>query len=292
MRPVLALAAVLAPALSWAGASGLGVSPQDANIISTFSATNPGFTRAQQNGSYTVTPGTGTFPVSAASLPLPSGAATDSTLATRATESTQVAISTTNTAILNRLLSTLSANVTGSTVGVRQLGSFVVTPGTGSFVVASVAGSEAKNGILWNTVTGVQTKVGATEEPVLLFVNLSTNTKEFELDKLYINSIDQGVNLIFRLYTAPVVTSSGTALTIFNSRTDVTTSNQAQAYLIPTVSSNGQPRGVFQVRDAPVIDELSKRVILTPGKTLLFTLESSGNNKKWALTLSWVENTP
>ena len=177
----------------------------------------------------------------------------------------------------------------GSTVAATQNGSYTVTPGTGVWITQSLASNDADSGKLWGVTTGVRTKVGATEEPVFMIVNLATSTKNLVLDKLYINSIDQGVNLLFRAYTLPIVTSSGTALSVYNSKVDVSSGYVAQVYFQPTLVSNGQERGVFQVRDTPIIDEIGRRFIITPGRRLLFTLESSGNNKKWAMTLSWIE---
>ncbi len=103
-------------------------------------------------------------------------------------------------------------------------------------------------------------------------------------------SIDQGVNMIYRFYANPVVTSSGTPLTVGNNNTNFSTKTaQGQAFVDPIVSSNGALLLPVQVRDTPVFFETQRRFILSPGNSLLLTIETGGNNKDYALTVGWVE---
>lgn len=151
------------------------------------------------------------------------------------------------------------------------------------------ASSSTIEGKRFQTTSTVQEKVGAAQGAVMLLRNPSGSGKNVILDRVVYISVDQGVNLLYRSYRNPTVTSTGTALTISNSFIDGTGGGIAEVYRDPTISANGTLLEVTQVRDSMEIDDIAGKVVLPPGKDLLYTLESSGNNKKWALDLGWIE---
>lgn len=141
--------------------------------------------------------------------------------------------------------------------------------------------------------TGVLIKTGATEEALILVRNPAGSTKILQLSEQLFVSVDQGVNLLFRMYRNPTVTVVGSTATVSNLYigggfpTGFGIMNIA-----PTVTSYGTLLAVFQARDVPYSDNLSSRIVIAPGQSVLITIESSGNNKRWAYNLSWTEELP
>jgi hypothetical protein len=181
------------------------------------------------------------------------------------------------------------AVVTGQDVVTGQF-SNVQTNSNQLLVRAELQGANTTvQGKRFITSTGVQTKVGASEEPLVLIRNPSGNTKNLNIDRQFFISVDQGVNLIFRVYRSPVLTSTGTALTPANALVGSSIVATGQMFLAPTVSSNGSQFNVYQVRDDIVLDQLGGRVVIQPNNSLLVTVESSGNNKRWSFSSAWIE---
>lgn len=138
------------------------------------------------------------------------------------------------------------------------------------------------------TVTTPSKLSSTAESPILLFVNLSTNTNSVFFDIGEGNSLDNGVTTVFRAYTSPVVTSSGTALSILPTY-PLAAASQMQAFLNPTISGNGTLVFTIATTSGRVVRELFQSRILTPGLKVLLTVEHSGNNKRSAVTLDWAE---
>jgi hypothetical protein len=126
------------------------------------------------------------------------------------------------------------------------------------------------------------------ESPILLFVNLSTNTKTAFFDIGEGVSYDNNVTTVFRAYVMPTVTSSGTAISILPTN-PLAGPSQMQAFLSPTVSSNGTAVFVISATSGRVVREFFQSRVFIPGIVFLITVEHSGNNKRSALTLDWAE---
>jgi hypothetical protein len=147
--------------------------------------------------------------------------------------------------------------------------------------------SQSLLGRFFTTNTGAKTSSTA-ESPALLFINLSTNTRTVYLDAAGLSSLDNNVTSVFRLYTSPVVTSSGTAL-VPRSMYSVAGVSEMQAYLNPTLSSNGTLVRTLATTSGQVAADFLQARIIIPGEKILFTIEHSANNKRSNIDLRWDE---
>jgi len=73
---------------------------------------------------------------------------------------------------------------------------------------------ENGRGNYFGTTTGEVPTSGVSETPIILAVNLSTNTKSIILESIFATSLD-GVTMDLKFYGQPTITSSGTTLNIF-----------------------------------------------------------------------------
>lgn len=270
----LILLLLLAPAPAWAGAASLadnsvvGLSSsgatvsvtggkldvnatvnanslQDINIISTFSAMNPGYVNAQ--GLYS----TGTV---ASPKPVIVGGLTSS-------------------GTVKNIL--LDSN------GALQV-SVVPAVDTGNkYYMVDTSINRAATG---------DANLG-TDNPMLLIVNPSTSTKTLGIVTRIYGIAVTNVMAMFRLYDSPVVTSSGTALSVRPGLSGNSTPSVAQAYKLPTVSSKGDLLDSYIISQnssgAPIQE--SQVLQLPPGKKWLVTAAPSSNNREVDISVKWIE---
>lgn len=215
--------------------------------------------------------------------------ATEATLATRASEATAVAISTTNTAILSRLNSgtTVYQGAPPWTVGLTS-GTATVGVTNGRLNV-DISAAAASNDYAADTGERAAT-TASTDNPIMLLVNLSTNTVNMRLNSRTFGCNVTNVQVTYRTFVDPVVSSSGTAISIANISAS-TTPAQAQAFYLPTVTSrgtaieslpNGQNAGALVTND-------NKTITLAPGKKMLLTANPASNNRNVYMSVKWTE---
>lgn len=149
--------------------------------------------------------------------------------------------------------------------------------------------SQAVNGTYYSVTTGILTIAGTSETPFAMIVNLTTNTLRAYFDSFIGASLTNNTNTAFRIYRQPVVTSSGTLLSIFPGSGAVFTNSQMQAYSNPTVSSNGKLTYVFSVFNGSIRIPLFQSRVLPPGGRFLVTAQNSANNRDVALSTEWSE---
>lgn len=145
-----------------------------------------------------------------------------------------------------------------------------------------------------------QTPGAAAESSQALVVNLSTSTKNLYFTRFSFQAISAlgsatGVESVARIYTFPVVTSSGTFVTpqslqvVASSQTSV-----MQAFKTPTTTSNGNLVGAITAGSmaSSTADYLpSRNFILGPGRKILVTVQGTVNGpSEYALVMEWVEN--
>jgi hypothetical protein len=129
---------------------------------------------------------------------------------------------------------------------------------------------------------------GTGQTPLLLFVNLSTNTVTAYWDSVDFESLELNIAAHFHVYRAPVVTSSGTAVGI---RAGLSTSapSKMQAYLSPTVSSIGNIEFMSTAVGTTVPMRIYQAFIIQPGEKALVTVANSSNNRQTTVTVWWAE---
>jgi hypothetical protein len=142
--------------------------------------------------------------------------------------------------------------------------------------------------------TGARGNGSSAETAAVLVVNLSTNTASLYLDELELtpritaNSTPNSV--VYKCYTAPVVTSSGTALGIDNSNsTFSTTKSKMQVFVGPTISSNGTVIHTKVVHGSNYRSVPQGRFVLAPGAKMLITSETGLIAAQYAIFMSWWE---
>jgi hypothetical protein len=147
---------------------------------------------------------------------------------------------------------------------------------------------------LENKMFGITTNVmnhgiSGTEQARILVKNPLTSNTLILFERQILVSIDDGVNMLFRIYHNPTITSDGTVLPIRNARFGSLVTSVASAFTFPTVTSFGTLYAVYQVKDIPFDDELARRIVLDEGNNLLVTLEVTGANKPFAYNAVWIE---
>ena len=129
---------------------------------------------------------------------------------------------------------------------------------------------------------------GLGQTPILLFVNLSTNTVTAYFDQIDMNSIETSVASHFHLYRSPVIISSGTALVINKGNTN-SPSSKMQVYMSPTVSSNGVVNFMFTANTQMTIKQFNQAFMVDPGGNVLISVSNNSANRETAVGISWVE---
>lgn len=206
---------------------------------------------------------------------------------------TLVAISTTNTAIKARVdLLELDATGVAISTNVAALPRTALQNGATALLTIErpFLLNQADAGRMFVVNTGTVNVTPANSDlPVLLLVNLSTNTRTAKANRLFIGNRDTADAALFRVWAAPVVTSSGTAIPIYNTAGLAATS-QMQAYRSPTISAASI--ALFEVIAGPestLTLEPDMIYQLRPGSRLLFTANTLNNNNTVLLSVSWME---
>lgn len=161
-----------------------------------------------------------------------------------------------------------------------------------SQVAVQIQRQEALAGRYFSTTAGFTTFATSAETPLFLFVNLSTNTKAAFLDSVRFSFA--GGNLgggaaIFNVYRAPVITSSGTPVSIFPGDVNSGNVSQMQAFKSPTTSSNGTLVYTASTAGDTVTGWLNQSRIFRPGTKFLITITNPANNLKDSFDMDWSE---
>lgn len=137
-----------------------------------------------------------------------------------------------------------------------------------------------------------------TETPILLLQNPSSNFSSGSYGQKNIGlfqnvrKLSQGTNVssattLFRFYLNPTAPSPGSAATISNLRPSFSNSSKMNAYVSPTISSNGAFLAVFSVNYQEI--DSSVLFILDPGYSILLTAETDTASTYVIAELSWYE---
>lgn len=144
----------------------------------------------------------------------------------------------------------------------------------------------------FSSTSGFVTFSGSAETPLFLFVNLSTNTLAAFLEIIRFsfaaNNTGNGV-AIFNVYRLPVITSSGTPVGIFPGDVNSGAISQMQAFVSPTVSSNGTIVYTASTAGGTINCPLNQSRIFRPGTKFLVTIDNPANNFSDAVDLEWSE---
>lgn len=147
----------------------------------------------------------------------------------------------------------------------------------------------SKNGQMFVVSSTPTLPTANIETPVLLLVNLSTNTKTVSLRDIAISAQGKS-NTAWHLYLSPVVTSSGTAISPTNSNLGSSNVAQLQTWLLPSVSSFGKLFRTFVSGvNNSFIFTFNFSVIIPPGNSILFTGTPPSNNVSVGIDVSWSE---
>jgi hypothetical protein len=149
--------------------------------------------------------------------------------------------------------------------------------------------TQAANGTYYSAGTDFVSLSGTGEVALFLFVNLSTNTLTAYMDNARFISASGSTETRFRLYRSPVVTSSGTAVSIFPGKAGTENKSKMQGYQTPAVSSNGVV--VFRefVSVGTRVFALTQSRQFPPGSTFLVTAQNSSTNRLAAFAVEWSE---
>jgi len=199
-------------------------------------------------------------------------------------------------------------------VTAAQYGSYTVTPGTGTWSVSAASGSSISissgsqtvgvtNGRLNVDISAPADKndyaadsgqanaaVSGSDNPIILLVNLSTNTVNVRLKARVFGTDVTNTAFVYRTFLNPVVSSSGTALSIANVAIS-TSAAKAQAFLLPTLSSNGTAIDSYatgQNAQALRVDD-NESISVTSGKKLAITARPPSNNRTVFISVRWSE---
>jgi hypothetical protein len=186
------------------------------------------------------------------------------------------------------IISTFSVSNPGH-VRSQQLGVYTVTPGTGTFNVAFNSSDLALQGSRFSAELGVKSKVATSEEAVILIRNPTGSGKNLFFDRGIYTSIEIGINFIFRLRHSPTITSTGTVVAVNNLLISSPIQSGMQIFSFPTATVTGSLFRLFQVKDSPYIDEVDGRIVISPGKDILITIERGSNGKEYAAGITWWE---
>lgn len=183
-------------------------------------------------------------------------------------------------------------NVTTGTITVFQ-GPQDFSVNNSSVTEVPIQKTQAARGCYFATTTNI-VSMAVAETPLFLFVNVATNTTSAYVDIVeFINAnIGTGVgasNSVFRVYRAPVVTSSGTALGEFNGDSNSTVVSKMQSFLSPTLSSNGTLVFTFAVEGGTVPKPLNQSRIIRPGAKIAITVSNTLAATPAALNFGWSE---
>lgn len=247
-----------------------------------------------QSGSYTVTPGTGIWTISNSSPTVYQGGLWNVTISspqvsasgavkTRDDSSSTVGASTNSiaTTIAGYGENGLTAVPTVSSM--NSVGMIQVIE-TGSLEYLAAKGKAF-------AVSYEATISGSAETDLLLFVNLSTNTRTVTLQTCGVTIEDNNASAAFRVYSAPVVTSSGTFRSpVSRSVGGTSFTSQMQGFGTPTISSRGSLQNITGSGKGSVsYINVAGGLIVNPGGKLLVTTQPSGSGFISSVTLVWTE---
>jgi hypothetical protein len=151
----------------------------------------------------------------------------------------------------------------------------------------------ARNGDLFGAILELNLATG--ENNIMLVVNLATSTVNVILSEGTFDTISKGNSITYRLYSGPVVTSSGTAVSAFNSFVSTSAATtQAQIFQVPVTSSRGTQRQIFSSGKDSNTEayDFNSALIIPPGQKVLFTGQPSANNTVGGLFIRWHEEAP
>jgi hypothetical protein len=168
--------------------------------------------------------------------------------------------------------------------GAGGLGNIAVTVSSGIPNYQRLKSEEGKYFIAWTTGT-----IGTGEVDAWLFVNRSTNTVSAYLEFMDLSVLTSGAIVTVRAYRNAVVTSSGTAVTIFPGKLGGTSVSQMQVYKAPTISSRGTLVYVRGGENGTNRFYFNQSRIVPPGATFILTGQSSSANTSVPLSVEWVE---
>jgi hypothetical protein len=129
---------------------------------------------------------------------------------------------------------------------------------------------------------------GTALTPLMLFVNLSTNSVSAYWDEVDLNSIESSIVAQFQIYLDPVVTSSGTALGVYPGLPGQPASKM-QVFHGPTVSASGTLRFRLVTVGSATKELFHQAFIIPPGSKALVSVANSSNNRQTAIGLTWAE---
>lgn len=246
---------------------------------------------ARQTGAYTVTPGSGTWGVSGSTVIVLQGS-----LPWQVTGGTFSIVGTTLPVTQS---GTWNTNVTTGSLTSFEGGIWTVGLSSGNNTVGVVRGR-----LQVDTTPSTQTvsyfaadsgqataATAATDNPILMLVNLSTNTKQVRLQTRSFGCDVVNVIVVYRMFLDSVVTSSGTSKTITKLYSNNAAVSQMQVFGSPTLSSVGSIIDSFamgQNTSAQYLTEVQP-ILVDPGHRLVLTANPSSNNRTVWMSIKWVE---
>lgn len=136
--------------------------------------------------------------------------------------------------------------------------------------------------------TNLITVAGTSESPFFYVLNPGSSGKQLRVGHIF-SAIDSNTaRSVQKVYFNPTVTVNGTSVPIQNMLIGGISSSMS-AFSQPTVSSNGTFLlvSVVPTSNVPVI--LERKLILSPGQSILVTIQNSINNTPSSVEISWVE---
>ena len=170
-----------------------------------------------------------------------------------------------------------------------QAGAGALGPGAMPQDVAITA--SANNKLYAVAPPGLSAATASTDNPMILLVNLSTNTVTARLVGRTFGCDVTNIQVTYRLFIDPVVVSSGTPITPVKMYQTGIPDSKMQIFTLPTVSSsgssieslsNGQNSGAIHIEDGQLVS-------VSPGHRLLITANPSSNNRAQLISLKWLE---
>lgn len=229
--------------------------------------------QVNQSGAWTVTPGTGTWTTSGSSVTSYQGGVWT------------VQAGTATAQMASGVYNAITPNLASGTTNVLQLDS-------GGRLLVNSAVTPVSNYFSFDSGQ-INAPSALAQNPMLMFINLSTNTKSMLLTQRIYSSIETTGYSRYQLILDPVFTSSGTNLTGSIQAVNQTSPGKSQmaVYSIPTVTSSTMSVEGFvaQFPYQTLVIQDNQSISLSPGHKLLVTSYPGTVNKTSYFTFKWLE---
>lgn len=152
-------------------------------------------------------------------------------------------------------------------------------------------GSYSNNNQVFSLSGNFNAAVAGLNNPIYLIKNPITNTKSLYLNKIIGGTSVTNVNVNFKLFASPVITTDGTVRAPVNNKINSGIVSNILAYSLATISSSGiELRNSMNGQNANSVILLDdSAIIVPPGSNILITANPSSHNREVVVHVTWIE---